>query len=81
MVGVSLASSQLIRDTFESRVQPRPRHGQRARAGRQQLDLGTSTSASPAAGVDFSGCVTDPDTGLCCVDKVTMTLDNISKCY
>ena len=76
MVGVSLASSQLIRDTFESRVQPRPRHGQRARAGRQQLDLGTSASASPAAGVDFSGCVTDPDTGLCCVDKVTMTLDN-----
>ena len=81
MVGVSLASSQLIRDTFESRVQPRPRHGQRARAGRQQLDLGTSASASPAVGVDFSGCVTDPDTGLCCVDKVTMTLDNISIIY
>merc|ERR1712154_264556 len=32
-----------------------------ARSGRQE-------EAVPG-GVDFSGCVTDPDTGLCCVDK------------
>merc|ERR1712083_558282 len=35
---------------------------QLARIGRQD------TSAVPG-GVDFSNCVTDPDTGLCCVDK------------
>ena len=35
-------------------------------------------------GVDFSGCVTDPDTGLCCVDKVsevtTLEKDPILEC-
>merc|ERR1719499_1011484 len=36
--------------------------GQAARSGRQQED------AIPG-GVDFSGCVTDPDTGFCCVEK------------
>jgi len=25
---------------------------------------------APGGGVDFSGCVNDPDTGLCCVDKI-----------
>ena len=37
--------------------------GRRFRQGRQESDL--------AAGVDFSGCVTDPDTGFCCVDQVS----------
>merc|ERR1712117_602033 len=37
-------------------------HSQLARGGRQE-DSGIT------GGVDFSGCVTDPDTGLCCVDK------------
>ena len=32
------------------------------RTGRQE-------SEPTPGGVDFSGCVTDPDTGLCCVDK------------
>ena len=36
-------------------------HGQLARVGRQD--------AAVQGGVDFSGCVTDPDTGLCCVEK------------
>jgi len=35
--------------------------GQLARVGRQ--------GSSVPGGVDFSNCVTDPDTGLCCVDK------------
>jgi len=39
-----------------------PRRAQLARAGRQLEAV--------QGGVDFSGCVTDPDTGLCCVDKV-----------
>eukprot|EP00091_Calanus_sinicus_P002938 TRINITY_DN13081_c0_g1_i1.p1 TRINITY_DN13081_c0_g1~~TRINITY_DN13081_c0_g1_i1.p1 ORF type:complete len:144 (-),score=55.95 TRINITY_DN13081_c0_g1_i1:40-414(-) len=34
---------------------------QLARVGRQD--------AGVQGGVDFSGCVTDPDTGLCCVEK------------
>merc|ERR1719278_448559 len=34
-----------------------------AREGRQQDD-------SVQGGFDFSGCVEDPDTGLCCVEKV-----------
>ena len=37
------------------------RNSQLARTGRQE-------EAVPG-GTDFSGCVTDPDTGLCCVDK------------
>ena len=36
---------------------------QLARKGRQQNSI--------PGGVDFSNCVTDPDTGLCCVDKVS----------
>merc|ERR1712170_286187 len=36
--------------------------GQASRTGRQQEE------AIPG-GVDFSGCVTDPDTGFCCVEK------------
>ena len=36
----------------------------RGRQGRQQAEEVTG-------GVDFSGCVTDPDTGFCCVDKVS----------
>merc|ERR1711976_168626 len=39
------------------------RFNRRFRHGRQQEDL--------AAGVDFSNCVTDPDTGFCCVDKLS----------
>ena len=37
-------------------------HGQLARTGRQEEN-------SVQGGVDFSGCVQDPETGLCCVDK------------
>jgi len=66
-----LSLAQLILNTFESRL---PQFGtqtgrnqrirdQRTRTGRQQ------NSAVPG-GVDFSGCVTDPATGLCCVDKL-----------
>merc|ERR1712079_76207 len=36
-------------------------HSQLARGGRQEEQV--------QGGVDFSGCQTDPETGLCCVDK------------
>merc|ERR1711970_17275 len=51
-------SAQIILDTFESRIIPR----QRARTGRQD-------NSAVTGGVDFNSCVTDPETGLCCVDK------------
>ena len=73
VVLIGASSAQIIRDTFESRIQSRRQFGasqnqiiqtQRPRTGRQQQDA----SAVPG-GVDFSGCVTDQETGLCCVDK------------
>ena len=46
---------------------------QRARKGKQIGD-----EENLGAGIDFSGCMTDPDTGLCCVDKLEQvtTLQN-----
>merc|ERR1711970_454944 len=58
-------SAQIILDTFESRLQPR----QRVRTGRQRARTGRQENSAVPGGVDFSGCQTDPDTGLCCVDK------------
>merc|ERR1712106_563611 len=37
--------------------------------GRNQLDRGGRQVNNDAAGVDFTGCETDPDTGFCCVEK------------
>jgi len=49
--------------------------GQLARTGRQEAVQG---------GIDFSGCTTDPDTGLCCVEKTeevtTLKKDPILEC-
>ena len=65
---VGASSAQIIRDTFESRVvSSRSRQLQRPRTGRQQTQ--SALTGGDGGGVDFSGCVTDPDTGLCCVDK------------
>jgi len=52
-------------------------HGQLARAGRQD-------SGAIQGGIDFSGCVEDPETGLCCVEKEeviqTLEKDPILEC-
>ena len=37
---------------------------QLGRSGRQESDAG-----AVSGGIDFSGCVEDPETGLCCVEK------------
>jgi len=37
--------------------------------GQQELRSGRQEEGGVTGGVDFSNCVTDPDTGLCCVDK------------
>merc|ERR1719205_565480 len=47
-------------DFFNSNL--RSVSNQQPRAGRQE-------TAAVQGGVDFSGCVTDPDTGFCCVEK------------
>merc|ERR1711874_303295 len=68
LILLGACSAQIILNTFESRLQPR----QRARTGRQD------NSAVPG-GVDFSGCQTDPDTGLCCVDQEEVCEENFEK--
>ena len=49
------------------------------RQGRQE-----EAEAAPATGVDFSACVEDPETGLCCVEKeetiTTLSKDPILEC-
>jgi len=53
---------------------------QQARKGKQFDD----DRKAAAVGVDFSGCVTDPTTGLCCVEKIeetnTLQKDPILEC-
>ena len=41
---------------------------QLGRSGRAGGDAGASDNAIQG-GIDFSGCTTDPDSGLCCVEK------------
>merc|ERR1719187_2417355 len=74
---LALSSGQIIRDTFESRVSRGQLGRQRARTGRQQTD-------SQGSGVDFTGCVTDQQTGLCCVEKEPIpecTHKNTEQCH
>merc|ERR1711997_1126684 len=55
---VSLAAGDLIRG-----------HGRRGRHGLQQRGRQGRQEEPPAVGVDFSSCVADPESGLCCVEK------------
>merc|ERR1712106_1275578 len=66
-VVAEMSLAQLILDGFESRqprLQVQARRGKSLRTGRQQGDSAVS------GGVDFTGCVTAPETGLCCVEKL-----------
>ena len=57
-----------------------------ARGGfsRKQLARGGRQDGGIPGGVDFSGCVQDQNTGLCCVDKIeevtTLQKDPILEC-
>jgi hypothetical protein len=55
-----------------------PFSGQRGRSGRQE------DSGAVPGGVDFSSCQNDPETGLCCVEKIesvkTLQKDPILEC-
>ena len=70
-----LGSSQRILDTFESRplaqAARRPvTRRQQSRSGRARIFRnGRQENSDAAVGVDFSNCVQDRETGLCCVEK------------
>merc|ERR1712123_143828 len=52
--------------------------------GRSQLARTGRQEEAVPGGIDFSGCVTDPDTGLCCVDKepiLECTHKNTEQCH
>jgi len=70
-----------------ARVISRTRHVGAQRSRIQQARKGKQFDDDPkaaATGVDFSGCVTDPTTGLCCVEKLeetnTLQKDPILEC-
>merc|ERR1712066_675112 len=81
---VSLASADLVRPGRRGR-----RLGRRQRQGRQE----DAAAEAIQGGVDFSGCVDDEETGLCCVEKeetiTTLQKDpilegthkNVEKCH
>merc|ERR1712066_646221 len=81
---VSLASADLVRPGRRGR-----RLGRRQRQGRQE----DAAAEAVQGGVDFSGCVDDPETGLCCVEKeetiktiqkdpiLECTHKNVEKCH
>ena len=76
----SFAAGDLIRGGRGHRQGRRGgRRGLRQRQGRQD-----DGEAPPVGGVDFSGCVDDPETGLCCVEKEetvkTLQKDPILEC-
>merc|ERR1711997_822836 len=72
---VSLASADLVRPGRRGR-----RLGRRQRQGRQE----DAAAEAIQGGVDFSGCVDDEETGLCCVEKeetiTTIQKDPILEC-
>ena len=79
-----LCAAQITQDTFGSRSLSASRIQTRPRAGRTQDFRRGRQEDSAAGGVDFSGCETDYDTGLCCVDKEetirSLEKDPILKC-
>lgn len=58
----ALASGDLVRQGRRGRRLG----GRRQRQGRQEAE---ESAAEIQGGVDFSGCVDDEETGLCCVEK------------
>ena len=76
----SFAAGDLIRGGHGGRRSGR-RGGRRLRNRQGRQDDG---EAPPVGGVDFSGCVDDPETGLCCVEKEetvkTLQKDPILEC-
>ena len=78
----TFAAADLVRQGRRGRNGGRRRGGRRLGEGRQgRQDDG---EAPPVGGVDFSGCVDDPETGLCCVEKEetvkTLQKDPILEC-
>ena len=86
MALLSFASADLIRGGRRG-GRRRGRKGGLQRQGRQEA------AEAPTGGIDFSGCVDDPETGLCCVEKeetvktiqkdpiLECTHKNVEKCH
>merc|ERR1711934_58737 len=82
----ALASGDLVRQGRRGRRLG----GRRQRQGRQEAE---ESAEVQGAGVDFSGCEPDPETGLCCVEKeetiktiqkdpiLECTHKNVEKCH
>merc|ERR1711874_939565 len=47
--------------------------------GRSQLARSGRQEEAIPGGIDFSGCVDDPETGLCCIDKEEVCEENFEK--
>ena len=84
-----LGSSQLFRrpqfsNTFESQARNQARRPVSRAGGGQAFRSGRQFEDSAAPGVDFSTCVQDRETGLCCVDKEetvsSLEKDSILEC-
>merc|ERR1712166_1314077 len=75
----ALASGDLVRQGRRGR-----RLGGRRQQGRQGRQEAEESAAEIQGGVDFSGCVDDEETGLCCVEKeetiTTVQKDPILEC-
>jgi len=75
----ALASGDLVRQGRRGR-----RLGGRRQQGRQGRQEAEESAAEIQGGVDFSGCVDDEETGLCCVEKeetiTTIQKDPILEC-
>merc|ERR1712029_762795 len=83
---LSIASADLV----GRRGRNGRRRGGRRRQGRQEA---AEAAAEIQGGVDFTGCVDDPETGLCCVEKeetiktiqkdpiLECTHKNVEKCH
>ena len=64
-----------------ARLAPRPIR-QVGKKHQEQLSGDNSTQVGGGGvpgGVDFTGCVTDPDTGFCCVDKLEQVKRTLQK--
>ena len=96
-VALALAATLADADGSHRRRTGRRRGGNRrnrpsARRSRQ-FDGGAGANGGVTGGIDFSGCQTDPDTGLCCVEKeetvtsiqkdpiLECTHKNVEKCH
>ena len=65
----ALVNADLIRRSRQRRPGRRQFQGRRPGRGQFQGRQNPNVNEIPQGGVDFSGCINDRETGLCCVEK------------